>query len=422
LKTNVLKIINFTIFSIYLTQILLGMNLNFFTATFPYLKADSIVENEIPILSNNYDKIKIFPHYFGTENYTRKIEDNNEVCRLLNFNNQKLNLRNKGVILKLFLVELFNCKNKIFYLKQSKKWLSLLKIASKKAQLITEQGLLLENSINYTYWMNDWALVLTILKSTKKINNFVFRCGGFDIWDERHEGNYLPFRYTIYKYADKGYPNAKIAEVYMKAKTPFGKKIEVKYLGTTDNGIGKFDENDVFTIVTVAFASPLKRVYLMFDILENVTKPIKWVHFGGGTELENLKKRAESFKSNHSIEFKGSVANSEILDYYKSNTVNLYMMTSSTESLPVSIQEAISFGVPVISTNVGGITEVVNDEIGILIDKDFDPKEVATIIKNFAHSKYNSLKQRQKIRNFWKDNFEANKVYSEFANEIKLFI
>lgn len=45
---------------------------------------------------------------------------------------------------------------------------------------------------------------------------------------------------------------------------------------------------------------------------------------------------------------------------------------SLSEGIPVSIMEAISFGIPIIATNVGGNAEIVNDETGVLIPVNID--------------------------------------------------
>ena len=80
----------------------------------------------------------------------------------------------------------------------------------------------------------------------------------------------------------------------------------------------------------------------------------------------------------------------------------------------MSIQEAISFGIPVIATNVGGIPEIVKQETGILIDKNFDIKKVAEQIEAFITSNKNKEEFRNGVRNFWKEKFDAEKVYTEF--------
>ena len=46
------------------------------------------------------------------------------------------------------------------------------------------------------------------------------------------------------------------------------------------------------------------------------------------------------------------------------------------------MMEAISFGIPVIGTNVGGVKEIINTDTGILLEKDFEVKTLSSLIDN----------------------------------------
>ncbi|HIP35337.1 MAG TPA: glycosyltransferase, partial [Crocinitomix sp.] len=264
-----------------------------------------------------------------------------------------------------------------------------------------------------------WALTLTFLRKKGVINNFVFRCGGFDIWNERHEGGYLPFRGLIYKYADKIMPNTQIAEKYIKSLKLYPQKVQYKYLGTTDYGLGKFELENDLTIVSISNVIALKRVELIIDILKQVNINIKWVHFGDGNLLDDIKQKAKKISSKHKVIFKGEVPNKEIIEFFKTHTVHMLISTSSTEGLPVSMQEAISFGVPIIATNVGGVSEIVNHNTGLLLDKNFDINKPAKFINEFNNSEFNTMSKRIEIREFWNKRFNAQNIYTEFSKELK---
>lgn len=62
------------------------------------------------------------------------------------------------------------------------------------------------------------------------------------------------------------------------------------------------------------------------------------------------------------------------------NDFDLFVNMSLSEGIPVSIMEAISFGIPIIATNVGGNAEIVNDETGVLIPVNIDQ---AALMKQF---------------------------------------
>ncbi|MFD1552172.1 hypothetical protein DNU06_00255 [Putridiphycobacter roseus] len=395
------------------------MNLNFFTAKYPYTKGEPIVENEFPYLAASFEQVNIFPHLFEKQDYCRDTSKNASRHNLGEYKKVKLSWSWYWNIFYFYLLELSLAPNKKFYLKNSKLWLAYLKEAAKKAKYIEQTKVLLPNAVNYSYWMNDWALVLAFLKHRKCIDNFVFRCGGFDIWDERHAGNYLPFRNLIYKYANRVFPNAKVAGEYLQGKTKFKDKISVAYLGTNDHGFGAFvPDEKVLTIVSCASLIPLKRVHLMIDLLQELDQKVHWVHFGDGPERAAIESEAAKL-TQHTVTFKGMVNNAAIMDYYKNNSVDLFITTSATEGLPVSIQEAISCGIPVIGTNVGGIYEIVNAQTGYLIPADFKIEEVVLLLKNWRNSKFYQASQRQVIRKFWQTNFDAQQVYPKFVDSIK---
>ena len=100
--------------------------------------------------------------------------------------------------------------------------------------------------------------------------------------------------------------------------------------------------------------------------------------------------------------------------------IDIFINLSTTEGLPVSIMEAMSYGIPVIATNVGGTSEIVDNESGILIDIDFTNELLCDIICkiNFMdQSKKDEM--RKKALNKWKYEFQAEKNYTEFYNRIK---
>jgi glycosyltransferase involved in cell wall biosynthesis len=97
---------------------------------------------------------------------------------------------------------------------------------------------------------------------------------------------------------------------------------------------------------------------------------------------------------------------------------SLFLNTSSSEGLPVSMMEAISNGIPIVATNVGGVSEIVNDVTGFLIPKDFDYHMFENALKFVFENISKSEVRREKIRCFWRENYCAEKNYNSFVNEL----
>ena len=189
-------------------------------------------------------------------------------------------------------------------------------------------------------------------------------------------------------------------------------------MGTFDHGENPFNSQDVFTLVSCSDMVPVKRLHLIVEILMRLDFTLEWIHFGEGelsTELTAESKRVPQYIS---VQFKGYVENQEIMGFYRSHPVNLFINVSESEGLPVSMMEAISFGIPVLATDVGGVSEIVNEETGILVPKDFDPATVADTIDQFRKDKKNTPEFRNQVRKYWMEHFYAEKNYEDFSKHL----
>jgi glycosyltransferase involved in cell wall biosynthesis len=206
---------------------------------------------------------------------------------------------------------------------------------------------------------------------------------------------------------------------YLVNKFPnFKDKICLSYLGVFDNGINPFIPQSPFTIVSCSSLISLKRVHLIIEILKHITFPVNWIHFGDGELKDKLLKETKSIPNTISIQFKGHVNNDELINFYKNTQVHLFITTSETEGLPVSLQEAISFGIPAVATNVGGIPEIINENTGLLIEKDFNAEHVAKLIMEFEVSEKNTLEFRNNVRAYWENKFNASANYADFYYQL----
>jgi glycosyltransferase involved in cell wall biosynthesis len=111
----------------------------------------------------------------------------------------------------------------------------------------------------------------------------------------------------------------------------------------------------------------------IFDLLKVIKENKKYLnnkfllHVGGDGEADKLIKFVTENGLQDLVKFEGWVSGEKKKKLLA--ICDVYVLPSYIEGLPVSILEAMSYGMPVISTMVGGIPEVVlNNENGFLIE------------------------------------------------------
>lgn len=130
---------------------------------------------------------------------------------------------------------------------------------------------------------------------------------------------------------------------------------------------------DEFHILSASFVIPLKRVDAILRAVVDVARRhphmhISWTHLGAGPEFAELVAEARSNRlPNLTISLPGQVPHNQVLEHLASLPVDVFVNFSTSEGVPVSIMEAMSFGVPAIAPPVGGVSELVDVRVGELL-------------------------------------------------------
>ena len=111
----------------------------------------------------------------------------------------------------------------------------------------------------------------------------------------------------------------------------------------------------------------------------------------------------------------GQIDHDDVLDWFEENPADVIINVSSSEGLPVSIMEAFSYGIPVIATAVGGMPEIVSEDCGVLLDADFQPEELATILEGWD---IDNNGRRDAALNKQRTEYSSCKNEEEFAESI----
>jgi len=395
-----------------------------FTTDFPDGWYEQFIEVEIKYLCKYFDKVVIVPcvPLFTAPN-KRELPQN--ATKLDTF--EKTFFRKLKVLLKslfsfsvyrLFFNDIFDRKLlcKPSYIKKCFKSSLFSKVLFERSafQEILKQDL--SSSVFYFYWGNGWSYVIPQLYKYKFLPKIV-KFHGYDLYEEDYDG-YLPHRRELLKNLTAAIFVSQDGLDYQKNK--FNDiNFEAKFfpLGVLDMGINSSSKDNIFRILSVAFIDPVKRLHLLVEALKYIDFELEWTHIGGGSVENKIKELSASLPSNVRTNFLGNAPSKEVIKYYKSNPVDLFINTSETEAINVSVQEAVSFGVPIIAPAVGGLPEIVDNSMGYLLDKNFKPQDLANKIKEYYLSTEDFKQEiRQNARKKWENKFNSEKNHTELAH------
>nr|WP_308624407.1 glycosyltransferase [uncultured Eisenbergiella sp.] len=283
-----------------------------------------------------------------------------------------------------------------------------------------------KEGIFYTYWNVYYSFHMGVYRKCYPNLKLISRLHGYDLYDfvepygrqpfketmnstydklvfiSEHGKKYYCEKYNQIKNIDK-YPVCKLG---IEAKIPYIKK-------------GNFP----FLLVSCSTISSVKRVWLIVEGLEKIQDcQIKWVHFGDGEEKEdiiNLAKKILKLKKNIEYVFMGKQPNNAVLDYYKQYYPSCIINVSESEGSPVSIQEALAFGTPVIATDVGGNSELIENN-GYLLPANPSPEQIACAIRYVAQAdigRYQEMRKQSYI--LWDKEYNRKKNTEKFLEVLE---
>jgi glycosyltransferase involved in cell wall biosynthesis len=144
-----------------------------------------------------------------------------------------------------------------------------------------------------------------------------------------------------------------------------------------------------FTLVYVGRLAPVKNHTLLLNAFASALSSMPnlrlWM-VGDGSERNMLEGLANQLGISGNVTFWGQQL--DVAPFF--SAADAFVMSSSSEGLPMSLLQAFSLGLPAIVTDVGGMAEVIQlSEAGFTVSAT-DPAEMAAAILSLAGSNENS--------------------------------
>ena len=285
-----------------------------------------------------------------------------------------------------------------------------------RKQGVTQPG---ERVVLYSYRFDYQPYVALLLKKKYFPDAAVIARGHrYDLYEQERGCGYIPMRPALLERLDKVVLIAQDGRRYLAERYPAWRdKLTVSLLGTEDHGPGPAPDGP-FRLVSCSALTGNKRVALIAQALAGVTdRPVLWTHYGDGPLMGELRALCEKLPKNIHWELPGHIGNADLMAEYARWPAHLFVNASSSEGIPVSIMEAMSFSIPCIATDVGGTREIVRTgENGTLLPADVTAQALRQAIVAFADmppAEYTACRIR--ARAFWQEHYCAEKNYAAFA-------
>ena len=213
--------------------------------------------------------------------------------------------------------------------------------------------------------------------------------------------------------------NTKIPNIEEKTKLHWN-SVDVNKFKTTKNNENKFRKElthefniaaDKPIILFVGNIIKRKNVDLLIEAKKQMATKANLVIVGDGPHLEALKKKCENDYLDGKLDnvyFTGS--RRDVEDIIPS--CDLLVLPSLTESFGLVLIEALACGKPVIGSNIGGIKEIITEDVGLLIDPN-DSKDLANAIDRILSDDELMEKFKSNARERAKDFGEVKLPYDE---------
>jgi glycosyltransferase involved in cell wall biosynthesis len=241
------------------------------------------------------------------------------------------------------------------------------------------------------------ALVLTQHNTFIEYNN---------VWDEIEKLNDLMIGKQVLREVDKIIAVSNATKNYVLSLGADPEKIEVLHNGVDINrfkpltgvkdemrkklGIFK-DASVVLTVRRLVYKNGIDTLIKSAKIAVKKNPKLVFITVGKGPDFEEVEEKIAQLGLQRNFRLTGFVSDEELPRYY--NAADFFVLPSkSGEGLPLVALEAMACGLPVIATNVGGTSEIMNKDCGKLVPPN-SPESLAKAILGFSHEDYSVLRK-----------------------------
>ncbi|RUO74548.1 hypothetical protein CWI80_04195 [Pseudidiomarina sediminum] len=283
--------------------------------------------------------------------------------------------------------------------------------------------------VMYCYWNFPYSFAAAMAKRRGDIRHLVARVHGGDLYESRFAIHYSPFKRQFANDFDRLYFLAANGRAYY--QTQYNANSVDARIAPLGVRMPELDQvvaqapGQTLRLLSIANVIGLKRLDKMLASLAVLAERfpdwrIEWTHIGSGELLETLQAEANSRfgqSAQVQVNWLGQLSNQQVCALLAKQDVTCLVNTSESEGMPVSIMEAMAYGIPVVAPDVGAIAELLPAGTGVLLDAAPTPvaiaEAIATVVAANAQGGMSAAARAHVAQHF-----DAKKNYQKMVREL----
>jgi glycosyltransferase involved in cell wall biosynthesis len=283
----------------------------------------------------------------------------------------------------------------------------------------------------YSYWRGGQTLAALRWAQGHAGGRVVTRVHGYDLYAEAFRPPFQPWT-ALYARVDRVLAISRHGADYLLGHGVAPGRVTLARLGVSGADVRACASDDgVWRVVSCSNVIALKRVdriarALVLLARRRPAQRLAWTHFGAGPEMPAVQAALQGAPVNLEVALAGQVPNETVRAHYAGHPVDLFVLLSRTEGLPVSIQEALAAGIPVLATDVGGVAEAVdrNGDNGALVAADAPDDVVADALERLLAEPdpTRAAARRDAAWQRWAEAFDARRNHQRLAEQLQALL
>lgn len=278
-----------------------------------------------------------------------------------------------------------------------------------------------DNDINiiHAHGVTSEIFAVLLSKMTKcKLITTIHSRADFDTTNELKGRIYCFIQKALLRYNKKyAVVSNELGDFFIDNMKVDKRKIEIIINGIKPLGKREKKSNDIFTISTIGRLTSVKAHKKLIEALiklkeENIK--FKCIIAGDGELEEELKEIVNNNDIKDEVEFYGFIDDvRDVLD--KSDCLIIH---SDMEGLPITLLETMSYGVPIIAHQVGGISGVIDEKNGIPMNTN-NSKEIKDKIIFCMQNRQEIQKRAEQAKIDFINKYEISKFIDSYCELYK---